>query len=66
MEKPGYAGIQSIIRGEDRIDQTIANLKSDLRKAFDERVALVETKYKRVSEENEKLHHERLVLAKEI
>jgi hypothetical protein len=66
MEKLAYAGIQSLVNSGDRIHQSIVELEGSLRKAFDDRVALVERKLSSVVQENQTLHRERLILAKEI
>jgi cell division protein FtsB len=66
MEKPSYAGIQSIVNSGDRIHQSILELEASLRKAFDDRVGLIERKLATVTQENNTLHHERVILAKEI
>jgi len=66
MEKPAYAGIQSLVNSGDRIHQSILELEGSLKKAFDDRVSLVERKLSSVVQENVTLHHERLLLAKEI
>jgi len=66
MEKPNYAKIETIVRSEDKIHECIVALEDSLRKAFDEKVVLIERKLATVTQENTALHHERLLLAKEI
>jgi hypothetical protein len=66
MERPQYAGIESIVKKGDAIEQAFQRLGDEMRKAFNEQVAVVETKLKSVIAENERLHHERVLLAKEL
>ncbi len=66
MDKPAYAKIETIVRSGDKIHESIQALEGSLRMAFDERVGLIERKLASVTQENNTLHHERLVLAKEI
>lgn len=66
MEKPAYAAVESIVKKEDAIESAFSNLKKELSLAVKEHVAVIETKLKSALAENERLHHERLILAKEI
>jgi hypothetical protein len=66
MEKPAFASIESIVKKEDAIESAFSNLKKELSLAVKDHIAVIETKLKSALAENERLHHERLILAKEI
>ncbi len=66
MEKPPYAGIESIVKKEDAIESAFTNLKRELATAYRAHLAVIETKLKSALAENERLHHERIILSKEI
>ena len=63
---PPYAAMETIVSKENAIEQAFMNLKKELTTAYKQHLAVIETKLKSVSAENERLHHERLLLAKEI
>lgn len=66
MDKPQYAAIENIVRKEDAIEAAFGNLKRELGAALKDHVATIETKLKSALAENERLHHERIILSKEI
>ena len=66
MEKPAFASVESIVKKEDAIESAFSNLKKELSLAVKDHIAVIETKLKSALAENERLHHERLILAKEI
>jgi len=70
MEQPNivhpYATIEKIVKKEDAIESAFSNLKKELSLAVKDHVAVIETKLKSALAENERLHHERLILSKEI
>lgn len=65
-EKPSHAGIEAIVNKQNAVEEAFNKLKKELSAAFDNQIRIVETKLKSVTAENERLHHERLLLAKEI
>jgi hypothetical protein len=65
-EKPAYATIENVVNKENAIESAFSNLKKELTTAYRQHLAVIETKLKSALAENERLHHERLILAKEI
>ena len=65
-EKPAYATIENVVSKENAIESAFSNLKKELTTAYRQHLAVIETKLKSALAENERLHHERLILAKEI
>lgn len=65
-EKPAYATIENVVNKENAIENAFSNLKKELTTAYRQHLAVIETKLKSALAENERLHHERLILSKEI
>ena len=66
MDKPAYAGVESIVKREDAFESAFGNLKRELIEAHNQRISIIETKLKSALAENERLHHERIILAREL